>query len=502
MNPIITSSHLKGIGGHKKHLSHKMLKTRGIKGGHGRHESEEQKHDDYLRRQFSQGKVEILDRPMPLIDIGIDKINELIKSICGDFEDTCQNAWVRVIEEHPATENDILNIAKECSQKCGSETIARKYRQISMDTPLKNNEDSEDLTLHSILPSKELNISGDEIDEEIDGDTPYVASSTGKINYRGYVHLDFDTFKAIKERYPHDTLNVAIRKLVMIPPSERDKVGWHKWEDALIRVRYPWGGSRSLLMDLNRTEMAIIERAKHLGVKAGKSLNSYKPCRDWLNIPELADQLGVKYGVAARLVTTGKIEVIRIPDYHQGHDGVFITKEALENYKSGKLTSAVGIKKQIKEAVNIAIKKERLRLKSKAEKLKYYPYKIRNQEKARAAELINKNNQKTSILINQEKARAAETVKKYQEALKNISVGLIYNNQTKTRIKAVNHIRPTIQEQVYKKHLETGFGAGRLAKLLDKNVKTVQIQLCSERKRRLKLGIVDNVIYTSWIRRK
>jgi hypothetical protein len=408
---IITSMHLKGIGGHKKRLSGKMLKQRGIRGSRGRHESEKQKGEDYLIRKEAKGQQVSEYMPMPLIDIGIDRIGELIKSVINtQFEDATQDAWSAILTDHPASEEEVIAIAREINHKHSNRVMADKFRNISLQAPIKTDENSQELTIEATIPSKDIYIPENEIDAEIDAQTPYTATSTGKINLRGYVHLDYDTFAEIKKQYPHDTLNSAIRKLAMLPPAERDKIAWHKWEDALIRVRYPWGGARACSMDINHTEHAIGSRAKLLGVKAGGTLNSYKPCPDWLNIPELAEELGVKWGVAARLIKTGKIASIRIPNYHQGHDGVFVTKEALEDYKSGKETKVTSINKQIREASRKVRLEERQRLKAKEKRLKYYHYKVRNQEKARI-DIIKRYQEKQAEIANLKAVKQEEIEK-------------------------------------------------------------------------------------------
>jgi len=135
----------------------------------------------------------------------------------------------------------------------------------------------------------------------------------------------------LKSLFPHDTYNASIRKLVQLPPAERDKRPWYKWEDAIIRQRYPWGSARACVIDLFRSLNAINKRSKFLSTGVTQ-LNNYKPNPNWLNIPELAEILGCSYEVASRLEKTGKIKSIRIERYHQGHDGVFFTSEAIEKY--------------------------------------------------------------------------------------------------------------------------------------------------------------------------
>jgi hypothetical protein len=127
------------------------------------------------------------------------------------------------------------------------------------------------------------------------------------------------------------------------------KVGWHKWEDELIKVRYPWGGSRAVQIDLNRTESAIVARAKYLKVERGQ-LNGYKPMPDWLNIQDIVKRTGHNERTITNYINEGLIQAIRIPKFHQGHDGVFVTPESFENFMNRK--DIIKSKKQKERILN------------------------------------------------------------------------------------------------------------------------------------------------------
>jgi hypothetical protein len=88
-------------------------------------------------------KKQNYDIPMPLIDIGIDRINELINSSVGEkYEDTKQNIWVRIIEEHPATEETLLQIIKEEHKKGTAEGFERlRHGIVSLDKIVGQNDD-------------------------------------------------------------------------------------------------------------------------------------------------------------------------------------------------------------------------------------------------------------------------------------------------------------------------------------------------------------------------
>jgi len=74
----------------------------------------------------------ILDRPMPLIDIGIGRVEELIKSITGVFEDDYQDAWVAVLEQEPATENEVLEIARKVRHSNNSKRLTIKCMVVAI----------------------------------------------------------------------------------------------------------------------------------------------------------------------------------------------------------------------------------------------------------------------------------------------------------------------------------------------------------------------------------
>jgi hypothetical protein len=297
-----------------------------------------------------------------MIDISIDRINELIKSEVGENEDAFQNAWVSVMGDHCQTEDDIKLIAQKANRQ-----YVHKFAELSLQKPIGNPDFEGILTLEGVIAAPP-ELSDEEIDAEISGKEPYQANSSGKYNRNGHVTLDWDTICALRKLYPHDPLNLAIRRLVHVPPPVRIKKGWHKWEDAIVRTRYPWGGARAVQLDVYHSLNAIEKRAALLGVKAGKALNSYKPVSDWLNIPELAEKLGCTYEVAERLINTGQICSIRIPKYHQGRDGVFVTPDAIEKYENHKEENKR--LRRLQHDANLRAKKEaNKRLLGEAEKL-------------------------------------------------------------------------------------------------------------------------------------
>lgn len=265
-----------------------------------------------------------------VLGLGVDKVSQLIRSVTGENEDAFQDAWVAIMEDHVATEDDIVNLTREVYHRHCAETVAKEHREVSLDEPIGEHRDEGEFTLKNILKSPEPR-TDEEIDHDIDADTPYVANSSGKPNRKGSFYLDDDTKAELKRLYPHDTIHSAIRKVVGMPMAERDKRGWHKWEEAIIRQRFPWGGSRACQLDICRSRDAIYHKAHAMGLKVNK-LNSYRPHPDWLNRVEVAQKLGYSREHVNWLAKHGFIRSIRLANYQQGGFAVFFTPQDVDNY--------------------------------------------------------------------------------------------------------------------------------------------------------------------------
>ena len=70
----------------------------------------------------------ILNRPLPFTDIGIDRINELIRNITGGNEDAFQDTWVDILEKKPINTEQIRDIAQSKLKEAISNYIANKYK--------------------------------------------------------------------------------------------------------------------------------------------------------------------------------------------------------------------------------------------------------------------------------------------------------------------------------------------------------------------------------------
>ena len=95
------------------HHQHHYKKRVGLSGGH--HINDSEKHEDaQLRRAAKESSSPVEDRPMPLIDIGLERLQELVVSVIGeDAQDKQQRAWLRIINEYPASEEAVIELARE-----------------------------------------------------------------------------------------------------------------------------------------------------------------------------------------------------------------------------------------------------------------------------------------------------------------------------------------------------------------------------------------------------
>lgn len=82
-----------------------------------------------------------------------DRIDSLIKSVIDSrFPDSIQDTWVKVLDIHPQTEEEILQVARQVNRGNGNNTIGDKFRLRSLDAPLREGEDSS-ITLGDMLGS-------------------------------------------------------------------------------------------------------------------------------------------------------------------------------------------------------------------------------------------------------------------------------------------------------------------------------------------------------------
>jgi hypothetical protein len=80
------------------------------------------------------------------------EVNNYLKPFLGRYEDSFQEAWVKILESKPQMLEEITPIVKRVRSKEINQYLNRKYREVSLYTPIGKNAD-EKFTLESILES-------------------------------------------------------------------------------------------------------------------------------------------------------------------------------------------------------------------------------------------------------------------------------------------------------------------------------------------------------------
>jgi hypothetical protein len=80
------------------------------------------------------------------------EVNHYLQPFLGRHEDSFQDAWVKILESKPQTLEEIKPIVKKVRSKEINQYMNKKYREVSLFTPIGKNGD-EKFTLESILES-------------------------------------------------------------------------------------------------------------------------------------------------------------------------------------------------------------------------------------------------------------------------------------------------------------------------------------------------------------
>ena len=79
-------------------------------------------------------------------------VNNCLRSLLGRDEDSFQQAWVEILECNPQTLEEVTPIIKKVKSKEINQYLNKKYREVSLYTPIGKNRD-EKFTFESILES-------------------------------------------------------------------------------------------------------------------------------------------------------------------------------------------------------------------------------------------------------------------------------------------------------------------------------------------------------------
>jgi len=80
------------------------------------------------------------------------EVNNYLKPFLGRYEDSFQEAWVEILESKPQTLEEVTPIIKKVKSKEINQYLNKKYREVSLYTPIGKNRD-EKFTLESVLES-------------------------------------------------------------------------------------------------------------------------------------------------------------------------------------------------------------------------------------------------------------------------------------------------------------------------------------------------------------
>ncbi len=122
--------------------------------------SKELEVEERAMKKARQAKItQVADMSMPLIDIDVDRIDKLIRSVIdAHFEDSIQEAWVRILDNHVCSEGDVLKIARDINRKAACKTISENHTIRRLDAPIHLHTDpfNKTFTLLDTLPSPPL----------------------------------------------------------------------------------------------------------------------------------------------------------------------------------------------------------------------------------------------------------------------------------------------------------------------------------------------------------
>ena len=102
------------------------------------------------------------------MNLNENEVNNYLQPFLGRYEDSFQEAWVKILESKPQTLEEIHPIVKRVKSKAIKQYVNKKYREVSLYTPIGKNRD-ERFTLESILgdPGNQDSEDGDNGNNEL-----------------------------------------------------------------------------------------------------------------------------------------------------------------------------------------------------------------------------------------------------------------------------------------------------------------------------------------------
>lgn len=232
-----------------------------------------------------------------VLDIGIERVSELIRGITKDNEDAFQDAWEAILSDHVTTEDDVARISREICHRYNTEAIAKEHQEASLDEPIGEHQEEQTFTLKSIIPTQES------------AELAYPPKFHHQSLNPQEVTLDKDTREILKRKFPNLSYRDAIRQLVGLPLAAKKRPLWQPEEDAVIRKVYSWGGTMAVHLELpGRDVNGIRARAKKLGCQ----FDTLRPKAEWLTTTQVANILGTHNKRVCDLTHNGKLTPISL----------------------------------------------------------------------------------------------------------------------------------------------------------------------------------------------
>ena len=245
--------------------------------GHHHHENKRDKRNERLMRMSQNERgVQVMDRPLPLIDIGIDRISEIIKSITGENEDTFQDAWLLVMGDHCKTEDDIRNCAIQAKT---SPQYIHNYADLSLQKPL-NSDYEKPLTIEEVIKSPEILF-----DEKEEHHTRRKSKSDYSESYKHKQGLDAEIIRELNNKYPSESLNTAIRMSLGL--SVKPTKYWKQAELKYLKDNYSDTSIEAIALHLGRSVPAV--QCKACEIKLKKEKGCRRTPKDCFNKTDIAN---------------------------------------------------------------------------------------------------------------------------------------------------------------------------------------------------------------------
>lgn len=265
--------------------------------------------------QARQLEDEVSNEPIPavgvVLDLGVDKVSELIRSVTGSNEDAFQDTWLAIMEDHIGNEEDITRIAKEIHHKYAKDEIAQECQEISLSEPIGQNRDEGDFTYENLIKTEPLELHPPQKFHQ-----PVSPKSVG---------VDRETLNILKQKFPQLSYRDAIRQMVGLSPVVKKQYTWQPWEDEIIRRVYAWGGTIAARLELpHRSIIAIRMRGRTLGLRFDK----FNPQTEWLTTSQVATILGEGNHRVYDLVRASKLQ--HVPSKQGGISFYFKKKHIID----------------------------------------------------------------------------------------------------------------------------------------------------------------------------